>query len=483
MAKKKAELRARISADARDFMRTMGRVKNAVAQTAKLLAGAAVAGGIFSVREAARFEKGMAEVNTIAGLTDDQLLKLKKDARALAVQFGLTTDELTGGLYQALSAGVSEADVLPFLETAAKAAKAGVTDLKTSVDAMTTVTNAWGAAAGDAETIGDTFFTVIREGKTTFEELNESLGNVANVAAASGVSFNETGAALAALTKTGLDSSKASVALRGVMTALLKPSEDLTRILGGKIGADAIKQFGGLQGVLEHVSERVNGNKAVIAKLFPNVRGLGAVFGLTGDKAAEFARISGEVNTGAGAMSEAFKTMQDTSAFALDQALAQARDLAITFGEALLPALTDILKEFTAWLAEGDNMDTMKEAALSTAEAIVMLAKGLKASVDFANMLLPILQKLVRASLALSTLGLSELAGAVGSRRSAATGAARAVGAGGPVDLRALQLAKRRGFDTQRTDQAFFAVLEQIKLELQGKGITDGLPGSAKAGA
>ena len=86
--------------------------------------------------------------------------------------------EVLPALYQAISAGVPSDNVFDFLETANKAAVGGITDLSTSVDGITSVVNAYGSDVISAAEASDLMFTAVKEGKTDFGQLSDSLFQV-----------------------------------------------------------------------------------------------------------------------------------------------------------------------------------------------------------------------------------------------------------------------------------------------------------------
>lgn len=142
-----AKLTAIISADSSRFRRTMGEVKSSVSKTAKAIGAIGIIGGAFSVKKAIEFEKQMANINTLLNLGKDELRKFSKEVLAVGADLGATTEELTGGLYNALSQGIPKGNSIDFLRTAVKAAKAGATDTKTAVDALTNVMGAYSLKA------------------------------------------------------------------------------------------------------------------------------------------------------------------------------------------------------------------------------------------------------------------------------------------------------------------------------------------------
>jgi len=149
--------------------------------------GAATAAVKFSID----FENGMAKVATIADTSKVSLDSLKKGLLELSNQTGISVNELTEAMYQAISAGVDTVNSVEFLESAVKAAKGGFTDAATAVDALSTVLNAYGLKASEAKRIADEMMVAQNYGKTTFGEMARSIGNVIPIASALNVSTKE----------------------------------------------------------------------------------------------------------------------------------------------------------------------------------------------------------------------------------------------------------------------------------------------------
>lgn len=201
-------------------------------------AGAAIAGiGAAGVKEFIGFENSMNEVFTLLpGITAESMGKMQADVKAFAQEFGVLPKETVPALYQALSSGIPKDNVFAFLEVAQQAARGGVTSLETAVDGISSTVNAYGADIVSATRASDLMFTAVKLGKTTFEELSQSLFNVNPTAAALGVKLEDVTAALAAMTVQGVPTSVATTQLRQLLVELSKE---------GTTASDAFKQLAG----------------------------------------------------------------------------------------------------------------------------------------------------------------------------------------------------------------------------------------------
>lgn len=327
--------------------------------------GAIVAGFGLSMKEAADFETAMREVNTMMGLSDAEFTDFSKQVQALASDLGVDAVDSANALYQAISAGVPKENVLEFLEIATKAAIGGVTDTKTAVDGLTTVINAFKMPMSDAQKVADIMFTTVKGGKTTFDELSASLFQVAPVAAASGVSFEEVAAALATMTKQGVPTSVATTQLRQVMVSLQKPTADMQEVIGNlgyESGQTMLEELG-LADTLNLLRDATGGSNEQLMKMFGSVEAGQAVLALTGENAVTFAEDLDTMAGATGAATDAFDEMEKSASRQMESLKSAFKDIQISIGNVLLPILKDIvdkikpiIESIKKWIAENPGL-------------------------------------------------------------------------------------------------------------------------------
>ena len=219
----------------------------------------------------ADFQQQMATVATMLSDSDAEKYMdgFTKGIRKMAVSFGESTEALSGGLYDILSASIAPAKALDVLGVAAKSAKAGLTDTRTAADAITTVLNSYGFAAEQAGDVSDWLFGIVQRGKTTFAELAPQIGMVASTASSAGLPLDELGAMIATLTRNGLRTTTAIDSVNGILRSFLKPSAEATKLaheLGFEMNTTTLKTEG-LHGVMEKLAKLP---PDVLAKLFPD---------------------------------------------------------------------------------------------------------------------------------------------------------------------------------------------------------------------
>ena len=113
-------------------------------------AGAVLVG--FAANATAAFtdvEKRWAEVTTLMPQATRQATdQMLADVRAFSRETGFAIQDSISASYQALSAGIEQGGLTNFLEVTGQAARAGVTGITTSVDAVSTVLNAYNRRSG-----------------------------------------------------------------------------------------------------------------------------------------------------------------------------------------------------------------------------------------------------------------------------------------------------------------------------------------------
>lgn len=288
-------------------------VADSIIKLDAVLATAAIGLTAYSIKLADEFGTAFSEISTLIGQPASTLGSFKDDIREYANDSTASLEDITQATYNAISAGVDYADSLDVLKQAETLSIAGRADLDTTTRALVSTLNAFGAEMGDAEAYADVFFTTVQKGQTTLPELADNIGQVAPLAAQAGLSFDELGAAIAAITAgAGVTTAEAVTALKGAISNLIKPSKeasDLAKQLGIDFSASALESKG-FSGVLKEVEIATGGNVEQMAKLFPNVRALTAVLPLTGTASDDFANALQAMADKEGAASAAAKELE-----------------------------------------------------------------------------------------------------------------------------------------------------------------------------
>lgn len=302
--------------------------------------------GAVAVNEFSTVEKGLREINSLFGLTGEEAEKnfgmLTKVAEEASKELGILQSDIVPAMYNAISAGVPKENIFEFIKVAGKAAIGGVTDLNTAVDGLTSIINAFGLSMNEAEAVADSMFAAVQGGKTTFNELSDSIFNIAPAAAAAGVSFQEVNAAIATLTASGTPTSVATTQIRAALTGLQRPSKELDAIfqeLGFKTAQLAIEKKG-LGFALDAVKKASNGSNGELQTLLGSTEAVAAANVLAGTGAAKFNDELERQANSAGAAANAAAEIDKSFGRELERTKVAASNFAIAIGTSLAPALS-----------------------------------------------------------------------------------------------------------------------------------------------
>lgn len=317
-----------------------------------------------ATKKAIDFDNGMRQVATmLPKLSKEGFGALKSETLEFSREIGKVPEEVFPALYNALSAGVPRENVFDFLRTASKGAIAGVSDLLTSVDGLSSVVNAYGSEVLNVNEASDIMFATLKLGKTDFTQIANTVSNVIPVASAIGVKFHDIGAAIAVMTAQGTPTAKATTQIRQALVELNKEGSiayETFQKITGKTFREFIESGGNLQEALNLMAETAEYNKKEVTSFFSSVEAGSAVLSLSGKNAGKFKDALEEVKNSIGATSEAFQKIDEGPARRFERIKAEVDSLIIELGNNLLPVV------------EAKLLPAFKDTLIPTAEKLVV---------------------------------------------------------------------------------------------------------------
>ncbi len=315
-----------------------------------------VAAGGAALKMASDFESSMTKIQSLVGRSEEEVQGLTKSVLKLSGETARAPQELADAMFFITSAGIEGADAASVLEASAKAAAVGLGEAATIADLATSAMNAYGKENLGASDATDVMVAAVREGKLEASELAGSMGRVLPVASAMGVSFNEVGAAFAALSRTGTNAAEAATQVRGIMTSLLKPTQQAEEALAEMgLSSEGLRnqiKDEGLLATLKTLASEFDGNAAASASVFGNVRALSGVMDLMGKNVAGTEAIFASMNDTLGATDKAFAVTAETTEFKMNQAIADFKAAMITVGQEIIPVVLPIIRKIAEWIGK-----------------------------------------------------------------------------------------------------------------------------------
>ena len=338
---------------AQSALRDFGRFASDIG---KVAAGAVAAVGVAGVREAMNFESSIAKIEGLVGVTGSELDYLAQSARRLGPEFGKSANEAAEAMFFIASAGLRGESAVNVLEASLKGAAIGLGDTKTIADLATSAVNAYGEAQLDGAQAVNILAEAVRLGKLEPAELAQSMGQVLPLASNLGITFDEVGAAMAGMSKTGTDAATGATQLRQIMATLAKPTAEAEQALAEMgLSAEGLRQEildKGFFSALETLTEGFDGNIEATTQVFGNIRALSGVLDLMGasvDDNRELFRLMGDDIYIA---DEAMQITADTAEFKFNEAMAKTKDTLLGIGQDLLERLLPYLDRFNTFMEE-----------------------------------------------------------------------------------------------------------------------------------
>jgi TP901 family phage tail tape measure protein len=336
--------------------------------------------GFFDCSEAAaQFETSTAMVATIADTSQKSLSNISKEVRSYSNETGEAASDMAEATYQAISASVNTADAAAFAGTATKLAVGGFTSATTAVDVLTTAINSYGLAASDATQLSDYLITTQNLGKTSVDQLAQSVGKVIPLASAYNVQMDNLSSAYAVLTANGIATAESGTYLKSMLSELGDTGSDVSEVLlnsTGKTFAQLMEQGYSLGDVMSMLGDAVDGDSTAFNALWSSTEaGIGAL-SLFNAGADKYNSVLDSMRTSAGATEKAYSTMADTTDKSKQRMENAFNNLKISVGDVLNPALTQVYEGFTGVFAGMSDFVDEYPAVVAAISAIAVGVGG-----------------------------------------------------------------------------------------------------------
>lgn len=304
-----------------------------------------VALGAVATKMAADFDTSFVRMQTLAGVSAREVDGLKESVLGLAGETGKAPNELAEALFYLSSAGLNTADAMDALEMSARASALGMGSTIDIANAVSSAMNAYAKSGLSAAEAVDVLVATARAGKAEPAELAAQMGRVLPVASELKISFEDVGAAIAALSLAGNDAAMSTTQLTNLLSKILKPSKQALDLLDGVgLSLDDIQDMvanGNLLPALEELRARLGDNG--FAKFLEDQQAVLAGLALTGENVAKNREIFDQLHDSTGALDNAFSTWADSMGAKNARAFADLQVAMIEFGDVLAPVVSSVL--------------------------------------------------------------------------------------------------------------------------------------------
>lgn len=319
--------------------------------------------GIAAVKTAADFDSAMSQVAAVSGATGDDLQSLRDKAREMGEKTKFSASEAAQAMNYMAMAGWKSKDMISGIDGIMNLAAASGEDLATTSDIVTDALTAFGLSAADSGHFADILAAASSNANTNVSMMGETFKYCAPIAGALGFSAEDTAEAIGLMANAGIKSSQAGTALRTIMNNLAGEVKISGQAIGdvtiattnadgsmrslSDILADCRVAFGGLT-----ESEKAQAAESLVGK-----NAMSGFLALMNAAPADIEKLSGAIDNCDGTAEKMAATMQDNLMGQLTILKSQLEELAISFGEMLMPAIRNIVTKIQEFVDKLNGMD------------------------------------------------------------------------------------------------------------------------------
>ena len=341
----------------------------------------AVAGlGAAAVKTAADFDSEMSKVSAISGATGSDLESLRDKAREMGSKTKFSASEAAQAMEYMSMAGWETKDMLDGVEGIMNLAAASGEDLATTSDIVTDALTAFGLSAADSGHFADILAAASSSANTNVSMMGETFKYCAPIAGALGFSAEDTAEAIGLMANAGIKSSQAGTALRTIMNNLTGEIK-----LSGQALGDVTIETTNADGSMRDLSSILadcrsafsqlsESEKAQAAESLVGKNAMSGFLALMNAGEGDINKLSNAIANCDGKSAEMAATMQDNLEGQLTILKSQLEELAISFGEMLMPAIRSIV----SWI-QGlvDKLNSMDEGTRKVIITIALVAAAI----------------------------------------------------------------------------------------------------------
>ena len=338
----------------------------------------AVAGlGAVSIKTSADFDSAMSQVAAVSGATGDEFDALREKAREMGAKTKFSASEAADAMNYMAMAGWKTEDMLSGIEGIMNLAAASGEDLATTSDIVTDALTAFGLSAQDSGHFADLLAAASSNANTNVSMMGETFKYCAPIAGALGYTAEDTAEAIGLMANAGIKSSQAGTSLRTIMTRLQGELE-----LSGEALGDVTIQTANADGSMREFSDIIadcrgaflkmtESEKAAAAETLVGKNAMSGFLALMNAAPGDIEKLEGAISTCSdevdgysGAAEKMAAVMQDNLNGQITILKSQLQELAISFGDALMPAVRKVVTAVQGFIYKLNGMSEGQRNAI-----------------------------------------------------------------------------------------------------------------------
>lgn len=324
-------------------------VTDTVKKLGVLSVAAAGAFGAFAIKSGMDFEAQMSKVQAISGATATEIATLTAKAKEMGAKTKFSATESAQALEYMAMAGWKADQMVSGLPGIMNLAAASGEDLAEVSDIVTDALTAFGLKASDSAHFADVLAKASSSSNTNVSLMGNTFQYVAPVAGALGYSIEDTAVAIGLMANAGIKGEKAGTALRGALTNLAKPSDQVAgymEALGVSL-TDAQGNVKPLSALMVDLRQKFAGltdaQKAEYAAGIAGKEAMSGLLAIVNASDADFNNLTQAIANSDGTAQSMAQTMQDNLKGQLEQLGGAVETVGLTFYDAIKGKATDAI--------------------------------------------------------------------------------------------------------------------------------------------
>ena len=380
-------------------------MSNAGDKMTKYVTAPIVGAATAAVKVTADFDTTMSKVKAVSGATGDEFETLRNKARDMAETTVFSASETADALYYMAMAGWKPQQMLDGLAGVMNLAAASGEDLATVSDIVTDDLTAFNMTAEESGHFADVLAATVTNANTDVSRLGETFKYAAPVAGAMGYTLEDVALASGLMASASIKGSMAGTTLRNIFTRMAKPTDEVAGAmdrLGISLTDDEGRmysfrelidqfrdRFGNILMPIEEFNAQVaildeqleNGEitekqytdsleelttqaygaegaeKARAAAQIAGLRGMSGLLAIVNASAEDYDKLSNAIYNCDGAAQEMSDIMVDNLGGQLKLLKSQLEELAISFGDTMMPTIREFVGVLQDIVNDFNGMD------------------------------------------------------------------------------------------------------------------------------
>ena len=344
--------------------------------------------GTAAVKTAADFDSSMSQVAAVSGATGDDLDALRDKAREMGAKTKFSASEAADAMNYMAMAGWKTEDMLGGIEGIMSLAAASGENLATTSDIVTDALTAFGLTAADSGHFADILAAASSNANTNVSMMGETFKYAAPVAGALGFSAEDTAEAIGLMANSGIKASQAGTSLRSIMNNLAGEvkfcGEELGEVTIATTNSDgSMRELSDILADCRVAFSRLSeSEQAAAAESLVGKNAMSGFLALMNAGESDIAKLSGAIANCDGAAEHMAEVMQDNLTGQLTILKSQTEELAISFGEMLMPMIRNTVMKVQEFIDRLNGMNAeqretiLKIAAVAAAIGPLLIILG-----------------------------------------------------------------------------------------------------------